>query len=206
MSSGSTRNLSAITALALALLACNAVIPPSPAPTGAPTFTATSTPEPTPSRTPVPIASVTRWKPVLSALPPLLVTLGPTLTPAATRTPRIPSRTATQAAGLACRLDWQSPIDGYGVDPDELFSAGWKLTNTGTETWSPGSVVFTYVSGAQLHNDAVVQLDNSVPPGGSVILSARMRAPQHSTLYTTYWSLRQGETFFCRVSVSIFVE
>jgi hypothetical protein len=200
------RNAPAVTALALALLACNAVLPPSPSPTTAPAFTSTNTPEPTPSRTPVPIPSTTRWKPVLSALPPLLVTLGPTLTPAATLTPQLSFRTATPPVGLACRLDWKSPGNGYELDPDERFTAGWKLTNTGIETWTPGNVIFTYVSGAQLHNDAVVQLDRSVPTGSSVILSARMRAPENSTLYSTYWSLRQGDVFFCRVSVTIYVE
>jgi hypothetical protein len=142
----------------------------------------------------------------LSALPPLLVTLGPTLTPSPTPTPRIPSRTAAPTGGLACRLDWKSPGNGYEVHRGEGFSTGWKLTNTGTDTWSPGNVVFTYVSGAQLHNDAVVRLDRSVPTGSSVILSVRMRAPENSTLYTTYWSLRQGDTFFCRVSVTIYAE
>lgn len=202
----SMRNASAVTALAIAVLACNAVIPPSPTPTSASTLTSTSTQESTPSRTALPETSATRWKPVLSALPPLLVTLGPTLTPAAAITPHPSFRTATPPLGLACRLDWKSPGNGYEVDPDERFTAGWKLTNTGIETWTRENVVFTYVSGAQLHNDAVVHLESSVPTGESVILSVRMRAPGHSTLYTTYWSLRQGAAFFCRVSVTIYVE
>jgi hypothetical protein len=103
-------------------------------------------------------------------------------------------------------LNWKSPGNGYELDRGEEFSAGWKLTNTGTDTWSPGDVIFTYLSGAQLHNDAVVQLDGPVPPGESVILTASLRAPHNSTLYTTYWSLRRGDTFFCRVSVTIYVK
>jgi hypothetical protein len=202
----SMRNAAAVTALSLALLACNAVIPPTPTRTSEAALTSTSTPEPTPSRTALTETSSTRWKPVLSALPPLRVTLGPTLTPAAASTPHPSFRTAAAPVGLACRLDWKSPGNGYELDPDEIFSAGWKLTNTGVETWTQESVVFTYVSGAQLHNDAVVQLDRSVPTGSSVILSVRMRAPEHSALYTTYWSLRQGDVFFCRVSVTIYVD
>jgi hypothetical protein len=200
------RNASAVTALALALLACNALIPPAPTPAITPTLTATSTPGPIPSRTTLPEISITRWVPVFSALPPLLVTLGPTLTPAPTRTLRLPSPAATEPVALACRLNWKSPGNGYEVDRGENFSAGWKLTNTGTQTWSPGAVIFTYVSGAQLHNDAVVHLDGAVPTGESVILSVPMRAPENSTLYTTYWGLRQGDTFFCRVSVTIYAE
>lgn len=197
------RKTSAVTALALALLACNAIIPPAATPQ--PTLFSTSTAEPTASRTATPAAAVTRWKPISSALPPLLVTLGPTLTPGPTRTIR-PAPSPTGPIGLGCRLDWKSPGNGWEVTRGEQFTAGWKLTNTGIESWTPGSVVFTYVSGAQLHNDPVVPFDHTVASGGSIILSVRMRAPENSTLYTTYWSLRQGDVFFCRVSVTIYVK
>jgi hypothetical protein len=92
------------------------------------------------------------------------------------------------------------------LDRHERFAAGWKITNTGTASWPPGSTVFTYVGGAKLHNDPLVQLKSSVPPGQSVILTVDMKAPGNSTLYTTYWSLQQGDTFFCRVSVSIYAK
>lgn len=197
------RKVSTVTALALALLACNAVIPPAATPE--PALTSTNTAEPTPSRSSTPAVSVTRWKPISSALPPLLVTLGPTLTPSPTRTLR-PPVSPTGPIGLGCRLDWKSPGNGWEVRRGEQFSAGWKLTNTGIESWTPGNVVFTYVSGAQLHNDPVVPFDRTVASGSSIILSVRMRAPENSTLYTTYWSLRQGDVFFCRVSVTIYVK
>ena len=117
-----------------------------------------------------------------------------------------PTATATALSALDCKLDWQSPGNGLWLDPGEDFPVGWKVTNTGTSTWDPESVEFTYLSGARLYRDSLVKLDSSVPPGASVILTVDMHAPRNSTTYTTYWSLRQGDTYFCRVGVSIYVE
>lgn len=97
-------------------------------------------------------------------------------------------------------------MNGYGIKREASFRAGWKVTNTGTDTWTPGSTVFVYLGGAKLHRDSVIQLESSVAPGNPVTLTVEMRAPKNSTLYTTYWSLRQGEVFFCRVSLSIYVK
>jgi hypothetical protein len=112
----------------------------------------------------------------------------------------------TAARSLDCRLDWQSPGNGIQFDPDELFTVGWHVTNTGTDVWSPGNVVFTYRGGAKPSRDTVVPLKLAVAPGQSVTLTAEMKAPRNSALYTTYWGLRQGDVFFCRVGVSIYVK
>jgi hypothetical protein len=105
-----------------------------------------------------------------------------------------------------CKLNWQSPGDGVKVAPRHEFSTGWKITNTGGLTWSPERVTFTYLSGAQLHHEAVVQLKSGVAPGGSVILTVDMTAPRNRTQYTTYWALRQGDEYFCRVGLTILVK
>ena len=158
-------------------------------PTLLPTLLPTSTLQPTPSPRPSPTTD-----------------LGPTPSPFPTFAIPSPSPTATAVRALDCRLDWQSPGSGIEFDRGEGFTVGWHVTNTGSAGWDPGSVEFTYLSGARLHRDPVVRLDMSVPPGQSVILTAEMRAPRNSTKYTTYWSLRQGDTFFCRVGLSIYVK
>jgi len=107
---------------------------------------------------------------------------------------------------LDCRLEWQSPGSGIQYKSGDHFSVGWKVTNTGTATWSPGTVEFTYLGGAKLHRDPLVELEASVSPGESVVLTADMRAPKNSTKYSTYWGLRRGDTFFCRVTVWIYVQ
>lgn len=112
----------------------------------------------------------------------------------------------TAASPLACKLNWQSPGNYIRYDPKDDFTVGWKVTNTGTITWDPGSVEFTYVSGAKLYDFPLVRLTTSVSPGQSVILSVHMRAPKNSTTYTTHWSLRMGSKYFCPLSLWIYVE
>jgi hypothetical protein len=119
--------------------------------------------------------------------------------PSSTPTPTVPSE-------LDCKLNWQSPGNGITYQPKEHFTVGWKVTNNGTAAWDAGSVVFTYLGGAKLYDYALVHLQTTVAPGQAVILSVPMRAPRNSTKYTTYWSLRRGDTFFCRVMLSIYVE
>jgi hypothetical protein len=174
--------------------------------------------KPAPAMTPTPTPSITA-EPTLSPSPIPSTTPKPTLSPTSTpgilpepvlsRTPNFvilqASPTPSASSGLDCTLDWQSPSYAAWFDPEESFSAGWKVTNTGTVTWNPGSVVFTYLDGAKLHRDPLVQLKASVAPGQSVVLTADMKAPTNSTTYTTYWGLRQGDTFFCRLTVSIYV-
>jgi hypothetical protein len=102
-------------------------------------------------------------------------------------------------------LIWQSPGNYITYVPREEFTIGWNVRNTGTEVWNVGSVVFTYLRGAKLYDYYLVQLETSVFPGQAVILSVHMRAPRNFTMYTTYWSLRQGDTFFCPLMLSIYV-
>jgi hypothetical protein len=78
--------------------------------------------------------------------------------------------------------------------------------NNGTDVWDVGAVEFTYLRGARLYDSSLVDLKTSVAPGQEVILSVHMRAPVNSTRYTTTWSLRQGDTFFCPLMLSIYVE
>lgn len=190
-------------ALTFFLAACAMLFPPTPVPTIAPTPTPSTTPEPTLSPTPIP--SITP-EPTLSPTSTLSTGPEPTLSPTPTFVFPSPSPTPTALSELDCKLNWQSPGNGAEFDPNEWFSAGWKVTNTGTATWDPASIEFTYLGGAKLHRDPLVHLKTSVTPGQTVILTADMRAPTNSTLYTTYWSLRHGDTYFCRLAVSIYVE
>jgi hypothetical protein len=197
------RTAMAFVALGLLWAACAAPLRLLRTVTSTPTFTPTLTQAPTLVPTPLPSSTP---RPTASARPSPTIDPSVTLSPTPTFVFPTPSRTPTAISLRGCRLDWQSPGSGIVFTRDEQFTAGWKITNTGLETWTPGSVEFTYLGGAQLHRDPVVQLKASVPPGQSVILTADMRAPRNSTLYTTYWSLRQGDAFFCRVSLTIYVK
>ena len=189
--------------LALPLMACVALSAPIEALRGtstpSPTTTASPTrsPSPSPSATPVPtetlIATPTATaEPLLSATPTLLL---PPLSPA----PTVPNV-------LDCKLVWQSPRNNVTFTANQSFGAGWKVVNTGSATWDPNSVVFAYLGGAKMYDSPLVRLKGSVASGQSVVLSVHMKAPRDPTRYTTYWSLRQGNTFFCIQALSIYVE
>ncbi len=189
-----------LTLLALGCVELSRLVPaptstplPSPSDTATATLTMTARPSDTPQQTDTPEPS-----PSLSPTEALSLTL--------TAWPSVLSSIPTTPAALACQLDWQSPGSGIIYDPGTEFTVGWSVTNTGSDIWDPGSVVFTYVSGAKLHIDPTIHLETTVGPGDSVVLSAQMRAPKISAPYTTHWSLRQGDVFFCPVTVSIYVD
>ncbi len=189
--------------LTLPLVACVALSAPLAAlkatPTLPPSRTAAPTLSPTPSR-PSPTAKPTQTPTEYpSATPEPMLSLTPTVLPQSpSPTPTIPSR-------LACKLIWQSPGNYISYKPNQAFTVGWKVMNNGTDVWEVGSVEFTYLRGAKMYDYAVVQLVTSVAPGQEVILSVHMRAPKDLTMYTTTWSLRQGDTFFCPLKLSIYV-
>jgi Ig-like domain from next to BRCA1 gene len=186
------RKTLALISTTLIVLACATLFPSSPTPTPAPTLTSSGTPEPALSPTPSP-STTPAIAPSLTPLPTFAyeVTLWPT--------PTVPGP-------LDCRLVWQSPGNFVKYHPRDYFSVGWKVMNTGTVAWSPGKVELAYVGGAKLYLAPTVQLKTPVPRGQAVIWTAEMRAPVKLDRYTTYWSLRQGTTYFCRLALTISVE
>jgi hypothetical protein len=188
-----------VAVLSMACAAATQVIfPPTPTVTAWPT--STLTPSSTPTITPRPSATATStpdYSPTpFTPLPPTPTYIPPSLTP-----------TPTEIPALGCKLNWQSPGNGITFKPLTVFTVGWNVTNTGFETWEAGSVELTYVSGSPLaYRETSAPLIDSVAPGESTTLTADMRSPVNSTRYTTYWSLRLGDVFFCPLRVTIYVE
>lgn len=180
------RTTTFLVTVALLLEGCAA--PPTllPAPTSAPTTAPSVTPEATQSPT----------------LPPSS-TPEPTVSPTPTLVFPLPSPTATSSDALACRVLTQSIRNGAHFRANERFSIGWKVKNTGTVGWGPDSDVFTYSGGTRMFQSSPVQLPESVAPGNNIVLTADMRAPSSASRYTTSWSLRRGDVFFCRVTLTI---
>ncbi len=213
-------------ALALVLAACGAMPTPVVRPTGRPepaiekarkprpahTAIQTETPEPTD----VPPFSATDTPQLVLSPTPLIAGRTPTAQfslPLSTLTPTILAisstaiRTPTAAMPLACKLAWQSPPDGSTYSTGDKFSVGWDIKNTGTTTWEPGSFEFVYLGGAKLAtHDDVIPLKESVPPGQDVVLSVPLKAPLTPNKYTTHWGIRQGQTYFCRLTLTIWVQ
>lgn len=192
--------------LALVLSACAAPSTPTLTPTSAQIPTLAATPETPPSLTPAVISSPQATlaptltpAPSATALPPLIITPFTFNLPTLTITP-------TPARALDCSLVMQSVANGANFSPGERFSISWQVMNTGSATWYPGTVEFTYVGGSRMYLYPLTQLKTAVTPGAIVGLNADMKAPKNSTTYGTTWSLRQGTTYFCPVSVSIYVK
>jgi Ig-like domain from next to BRCA1 gene len=158
--------------------------------------TSTLSPAPSPSTTPQPRITATRSPSAIEALVRSLT---------ATAAFASPLPTLTAVPQLACELNWQSPANGIAYDPGTNFTTGWKLTNTGTSPWDAARVEFVYRAGAKLDAEPVVHLRVSVAPGASVVLSVAMTAPRQPVMYTTRWSLRKGDTYFCPLSLSFYV-
>ena len=181
----------AVTALALLLASCAAPSTPLAGPTSARTPTPSITPGPAPSLTPSP---TTTPEPTLSLVP----------SPSA-GSPSARLLTPTESKALDCALLMQSVKNGTHYKSREEFSIGWKVRNTGTAGWDPGALDFMYIAGTRMYQYPLTQLQGAVDPGNTVILSADLRAPRNPGKYSTTWSLRQGDNYFCRVSLTIFV-
>ncbi len=210
-------------ALALALAACGALPTAVPRNTG-PFFTPTSTrkprlprptktpeqaetppPESSPTTLPFQLASPLPTLPftptVHPTLPFSIVTSRPTLSLAS------PPPTRPGPRELDCLLVWQSPASVATYFVEDKFSVGWNLRNTGTATWEPGTFEFTYLAGTKLAtHDSVIPLTQSVAPGDEIVLSVPMKAPLHPSLYTTHWGIKTGNTYFCRLTLTIQVQ
>ncbi len=204
------RNAIVFLSLALFLAACAAPATPTPsspsaaisAPSEAPSATLQPTASPIPSPSLTPTSQPTMALPTIEptdtaiALPSFtpFVFILPTLTP-----------TGPASSELSCDVVSHSYADGTAFDPNERFTVNWVARNTGTATWYPGTVVFTYVGGSKLQQYSPVNLTAAVAPGQLASLSTDMRAPKNSTTYTTLWALRRGTQAFCVMKMTIWV-
>jgi hypothetical protein len=99
----------------------------------------------------------------------------------------------------------QSVKNGAHFKSREQFTINWKVRNTGTAGWDSGTVEFTYIAGTRMYQTPQVPLSGPVAPGNTAHLVADMRAPSNTGGYSTTWSLQQGDTYFCRLSLTIYV-
>jgi hypothetical protein len=136
-------------------------------------------------------------------------TLAPTLAPSplpATATVEVTVEATSKAATgpeLDCKVLGQSIKNGTKFTARERFDMSWLVQNTGTATWEPGVVEFGYAGGTKMYQYQPVPLKHSSPPGDVTTLYADLLAPKTPNVYTTIWSLRRGDEYFCRVSVTI---
>ncbi len=174
--------LCAITVLAIS---CNVstlqAVSPAPSQAPAPTQTPTLAPTPTPT----------------------LLLPTETLTPEGTAA--TPTSGAPAPGDLDCRLLSQSVKNGSHHAPRERFDMGWWVRNTGTVDWDAGSIDFVYSGGTKMYASPLSHLQSSVTADQKALLVADLLAPRQTGKYTTIWSLRRGQDYFCQVRLTIFV-
>ena len=197
-----------------AALACVPTLPQQAAPPAIPTF------DPNSINTSIVLTAnvaSTYTALVPTATPTSTVFRLPTQTPPASPTstflfllPTITARPTKATPGssnekYACQVLSQDPPNQSAVLPKNSFTVTWEVYNIGTQTWFDTDSDYRYSSGERMHELAVYDLENSVPPGNTVNLSAKMTAPNQAGTYKTTWRIHIGKTEFCPMSLTIVV-
>lgn len=86
--------------------------------------------------------------------------------------------------------------DDTVVKPNTEFTKTWRLTNAGTATWT-SNFKLIFVSGDALSGAASSAIGQNVPPGGSIDVSVKLKAPVATKTYQGKWMLQTdtGTTF-----------
>jgi hypothetical protein len=168
--------------------ACSSATPTSP-----------PTPDLNPIRTDVAatvwaqVTQAVQLTPSVTPMPSPTVTALPTSTRAASPSP---SLTVTLSLGTpgtppsagTNQAQWvsQSVADGTTLAPDEAFTMTWTLKNVGTATWT-AKYLFRYFGGDSFGAANEIPLGQEVPPGGTVDITLKMKAPATAGNYVSNW-------------------
>jgi hypothetical protein len=83
--------------------------------------------------------------------------------------------------------------DGTEIIVGSNFTKSWRMTNTGSCTWTSGYKII-YVSGDQMGAPAETTLTGgTVPPGATVDISVQMKAPATAGTYRGYYRIKSSD-------------
>jgi hypothetical protein len=83
--------------------------------------------------------------------------------------------------------------DGTEVTVSTNFTKTWRITNTGSCTWTSGYKII-YVSGDQMSAPLETMLTSgTVPPGATVDISVSLKAPASEGTYRGYFRLKSSD-------------
>lgn len=85
--------------------------------------------------------------------------------------------------------------DGTVVAPGAAFVKTWRVQNTGTCSWGPGSGLssLAFVGGNPMGAPNVVPIPNAIPAGATADLSINMVAPLEAGTHKSNWKLRADD-------------
>ncbi len=120
--------------------------------------------------------------------PSLTPTVVESLTPTPTSIITATLATGTVGTALIDRAEWvsQSIPDDTAFTPGETFTMTWTLRNVGTSTWTAGYLLRFY-SGDTFGAAREIILGQEVPPGDTVDITIKMRAPTRPGTYQSVW-------------------
>lgn len=185
------------------VLAANGAFSSDPTPTRAAVVAAVDTEEPTATNTPEPInteAPDIAATNLAQALIDLTADASATDTPPPSRTPRSTvTATATENATAQFLLNCEPGVtlvsaarSGFlsnAITTQFSFTAAWVLRNSGTCPW-PTELTWEYVEGETFDYEGdPIPLEQSVPPGEEITLTAVMRGPNTPGTYKSTWQL-----------------
>lgn len=183
----------AIVQTAAALATQTALYAPPTIPGMDNTATASSVPSSTPTLT----ETVT---PFIIIVPTRTATITPTKTATASQTP-------TKTPNQPCSVTSQVPANNTQFAAGAFFDAIWTVVNTGSVTWPMGNVDFIYMSGTKIHlNGDILDMPATTGPGQSLVLIVHMQAPATKGTYSETWSLKEGNSTYCSMSMAIDVK
>jgi hypothetical protein len=153
---------------------------PTQVPTEAPTATLEALPTlPPPTAEPV-------QQPTLAGLP-----AQPTLAGMPTALAQLPSMpTVTPGFGIGDKalFQYQVPVDGFIIAPNERFTVAWGVKNVGGNLWTT-DYHWVFLGGTQLSGVSDVPLTKAVKPGEKTELFIAATAPGTAGKYNTHWKL-----------------
>jgi hypothetical protein len=99
------------------------------------------------------------------------------------------------------------PAQNAQIGPGALFDTIWTMVNTGSVTWAAGNVDFVYQSGTKMHlNGDILDISNTTAPNQSLVMVVQMKAPVTKGTYSETWSIKEGNSVYCTVSMVIDVK
>jgi hypothetical protein len=152
-------------------------------PTTPPTEAPTNTPEasPTVEATVAPVQ-----QPTLAGLPAQPTIAG--MPTALAQLPSMPTVTPGFGIGDKALFQYQVPVDGFIIAPNEQFHIAWGVMNIGGNVWTT-DYKWVFLGGRQLSGVTTVPLEKAVKPGEKTELFIAATAPGEAGKYTTYWKL-----------------
>lgn len=126
---------------------------------------------------------------VPSLTPMVSVTPLPSLTPVRPQPSAPPTVTVIPVAcNQAAFVADVSAQDGTALWPGEVFTKAWRLTNTGSCTWTPDYRV-VFAGGDQMSGPDSAKLNVTVRPGETVDIVIPQKAPANKGSYVGAWKL-----------------